>query len=341
LKDGLPAVAPVTSLDKNTLNNAHAPVYVIEPKSYSPYSDQWSIFVEHRLTRGFAVETALLSSMGIHLLEQYDTNQLTLTPFCGCFRHAFDPYTTRVEYLNFAGGSTYYGGQLKLTGRLLPGLQLQTVYRFAKAIDDATQPFTDQQSRPADPQLIYALRQVRSPSPFDIAHRLVLMASYDTPWKRKALAHWRFFTLITAQTGLPFTPQLAINGLNNGGVQLPNRVGDGSLLAAQRSAQHWFNTSLNPADPHHAFEIPGINQYGTSGYDIVRGPGLVNVDASVARTFALGDRWHLETRVEAFNLMNRTNLGLPQRILGVPSSGAINHTSTPSRQLQIVARVEW
>ena len=279
--------------------------------------------------------------MGIHLLGRYDGNQQTLAAFCSCFRHVLDPFISRVEYLNFAAGSTYYGGELKLTGRLFRGFQLQSVYRFAKAIDDATQPLTDQDSRPADPQLIYALRAVRSPSPFDIAHRLVAMASYDVPWKSAALRNWRVVTLITAQTGLPFTPQLAINGLNNGGIQLPNRVGDGALPSDQRSHLRWFNTSLDRADPNHAFENPGILQYGTSGYDILRGPGLTTVDASIARRFALSDRLHIETRVEAFNFLNRTNFGLPERILGLGTSGAINHTSTPSRQIQIVARVEW
>jgi len=32
---------------------------------------------------------------------------------------------------------------------------------------------------------------------------------------------------------------------------------------------------------------------------------------------------------------------LPNRILGVESSGVIDHTITPARSLQVVARVEW
>jgi hypothetical protein len=341
LDDGLPAPDPAPVLNAASLNSAHTPIYVIEPRGYSPYSVQWGLLVQQRLKRGIALEAALLSSLGVHLLGRYDSNQPTVHTFCNCFRHAFDPFVSRVEYLNFAAGSTYYGGQLKLTGHAARGLELQAVYRFAKAIDDATQPFTDQQSRPSEPQLIYDPRALRSPSPFDITHRLVVTASYSLPWKPAALRNWRVHTLITAQTGLPFTPQLAINGLNNGGVQLPNRVGEGSLPSEQRSYLHWFNTSLDRADPNHVFESPGNLKYGSSGYDILRGPGLASVDASVGRTFALSDRLHLETRMEAFNVLNRTNFGLPERILGLPTSGAIDHTSTPSRQMQIVARLEW
>ncbi|MGH9594452.1 MAG: hypothetical protein ACRD5L_15280, partial [Bryobacteraceae bacterium] len=211
LSDGLPAPAAISTLDIATLNSAHVPVYVIQPRNYSPNTDQWELSVQQRLKRGFALEIAFLSSMGIHLLGQYDSNQSTSTAFCGCFRQAFDPFAQRVEYLNFAAGSTYYGGELKLTGRRFAGLQLQLVYRYAKAIDDSTQPFTDQQSRPSDPQSIYYQRGVRSPSPFDITHRLIVTASYEVPFKSSrfklvaaALANWRVLTVITAQTGLPF-----------------------------------------------------------------------------------------------------------------------------------------
>ena len=58
---------------------------------------------------------------------------------------------------------------------------------------------------------------------------------------------WRMGTLITIQSGLPFTPQLAVNSLNNGGFQLPNRVGSGALPASQQSYLRWFDTSLNAA----------------------------------------------------------------------------------------------
>jgi hypothetical protein len=85
----------------------------------------------------------------------------------------------------------------------------------------------------------------------------------------------------------------------------------------------------------------GHSQYGNAGYDIVRGPGLATVDASLARTFAVTERLHLEARAEAFNPLNRTNFALPNRILGLDSSGVISHTATASRQMQLVVRALW
>ena len=55
-------------------------------------------------------------------------------------RYPFEPYHGRVDYLDLAGGSTYYGGQLKLSGQPTAGLQFTMTYLYAKSIDDSTAP---------------------------------------------------------------------------------------------------------------------------------------------------------------------------------------------------------
>jgi len=353
LAAGLPAPVALTQFDAASLNSAHASIYAIEPRDYTPYADQWGLFLEQRLRPQLTLEVAGLGSMGIHLYETFDANQPypAPTPY-STPRYPYDPYEGRVEYLGFAGGSTYYGGQVRLAGRPAPGLQLLATFRYAKSLDDSTAPSTGQDSRPSTPQYIYNLRGNRSPSPFDIAQRLVLTAAYDLPFRnaqgqkgtnllRTVIANWRAATVITAQSGLPFTPQLAINSLNNGGYQLPDRLATGTLPASQQSYLQWFNTSLNPADPNRAFAVPALYQYGNSGFDILRGPGMTTADVSLARSFSLRERLRLETRVEAYNSLNQTNFALPNRILGVESSGVISHTSTPARQMQVVVRLEW
>ena len=323
LTDGFPAV--------NATNQA---VYAIGPGNYEPYADQWGLTIEQRLPARMTLEIAGMSSMGAHLYESYDANQPFPAPTPYPFaRYPFESYHGRVDYLDLAGGSTYYGGQLKLSGQPRPGLHLVATYLYSKSIDDSTAPGTDQDSRPPGPQYIYSLRSVRSVSPFDIPQRLMLTASYELPF------HVRVGTLVTIQSGLPFTPELAVNSLNNGGFQLPNRVGSGTVPASQQSYLQWFNTGLS--GPGSAFELPPLYQYGNSGFDILRGPGLANADASVARDFALRESLHLRTRLEVFNLLNRANFALPERLLGVESSGVISHTATPSRQMQLLIKLEW
>ena len=352
LATGVPA--PVSaSLTKQRGESQSVPaaaIYAIEPKSYTPYADQWGLYLDRRLSTKLTLELSGSGSMGIHLYESYYINQPYPAPTPYQYqRYPYPPYDARVEYLGFAGGSTYYGGEAKLTGQLRPGLRLLMTYRQAKSIDDATQPETAQQSRPAGPQYIYNLRLERSVSPFDVARRATIAAAYDFPLRdlrRGRLAEtlfgdWRIDTLATLQSGFPFTPQLAINGLNNGGYQLPDRVASGALPANLRSVTQWFNTSLNASSPATAFLVPALFTYGDSGYDILRGPGLATMDVSLGRTFNIRERLRLQTRFEVRNLLNTTNLALPNAILGVDTSGVISHTVTPSRDLQIVARLNW
>jgi hypothetical protein len=350
---GLPAPAPVSLLNSALLNSVHGSIYAIQPQNNLPYADDWSVFIEQRLRPKLALEAGLASSMGVHLFATYDANQPYPTPYESTDYYPEQPYTSRVEYLAMGGGSTYYGGQIKLAGELAPGLQVLMSYVYSKEIDDSIAPFTDPESRPNGPQYLYSPREQRSPSPFDITQRAVLSAHYDLPFKSVSgatgarsltsmlFADWRVSGLVTIQTGFPFTPELAVNSLNTGGFQLPNRSGNGALASGQRSYLQWFNTSLDPSTPGDAFQVPALLQYGNSGFDILRGSGLATVDTALSRMFRVNERVRLELRGEAHNLQNRTNLALPDRFLGVESSGVISHTITPARQVQLGARVAW
>ena len=343
LTAGLPPPAAASLLNAAALNGVNGAIYAIQPQHYEPYADQWDLFLQHRLRTGLIAELGGESSMGVHLYAAYDANQPAPAPPPSLAnRYPYSPYASRIDYLAMGGGSTYYGGVARLTGRAGPGLVVAMSYAFSKSIDDAVAPDTDPQSRPAAPQYIYFPRGNRGVSPFDITQRAVLAAHYDLPkLRQKWLADWRASTVITLQTGFPFTPELATNSLNNGGYQLPDRVGGGSLPPDRRSYLNWFNTGLGPAFPNSAFLMPALYQYGNSGFDILRGPGLANVDAMLSRSFALRERLFLRPSIEASNLFNRANFALPERILGVESAGVISHTITPARRLQIAMTVSW
>ena len=296
--------------------------------NFTPYSDQWGLFLQQRLRSKLSLEVGGLGSMGVHLYSSLDANQPYPTPTPYPYRrYPYEPYVSRIDYVGLGAGSTYYGGQVKLTGELASGLRVEMLYRHAKSLDDAATPGALDESRPAGAQYIYNQRSTRALSSFDVTQKLALAVSCDLPFKLHASSQ------VTSETGFPFTPQLAVNGLNNGGFWLPNRVGDGSLPSSQRSYRQWFDTQ--------AFATPALYQYGNSGFNIVRGPGLATVDAALARDFSLGGPLRLRASVEGFNLLNGVNLALPNRILGLSSSGTISHTSTPARSFQLGAKLEW
>ncbi len=349
LADGLPPAPPMALTTPALLNEVGGAIYAADPRPYTSDAEQWGLFLQQRLGKALMLEIGGTASMGAHLYSSYNVNQPDpdWTPFANRRWLWYAPNVSRIDYLSFAGGSTYYGSQFKITRRSASGVQFQASYTFAKAEDDSNAPSSAQASRPDGPQNLNHVRDIRSASSFDVAHRAVLTAVYDLPFKagsgflHAALANWQTSAMIVVQSGFPFTPELAVNGLNNGGFWLPNRIGDGSLPASQRSYLEWFNTSLSPADPNRAFVTPPLYQYGNAGYNSVRGPGMATVDVALARGFALGEKLRVQARVEAFNLLDRANLALPNRILGVSSSGVSSHTVTSARQLQLAIRTEW
>jgi hypothetical protein len=350
LSQGLPAPVRLTDLGAASLNTAQAAVYAAEPESSTPYADHWSLTLQRSFGSKLVAE---ISGNGcVHWFESFDANQplpFPLSYLDPAPRHPYDPYRSRLDYLNTGGGSTYYGGHGRLRVRALRGFQLLAEYSYAKSLDDAAAPGTAPEARPTYPPYLYNPRSNRSVSSFDIAHRAVVTASYEVPSDvlgtqgvlTNLVSRWDISTQIMMQTGLPFTPQLAVNSLSDGGYQLPDRIGSGELPSDQHSYLRWFNTSLSPTDPNRAFQIPALFHYGTSGLNILRGPGLATVDATLARTFRLHEGLQLQAGAQAFNLLNRANFALPNRILDVPTAGVINHTIQTSRQFRLVAALQW
>ena len=52
-------------------------------------------------------------------------------------------------------------------------------------------------------------------------------------------------------------------------------------------------------------------RFGTTGRDIIRGPGFFDLDASIFRDFRLTERFKLQIRAECFGLTNAPHFSNP------------------------------
>jgi hypothetical protein len=133
------------------------------------------------------------------------------------------------------------------------------------------------------------------------------------------------------------TPVIRFDNSNTGnaggtfGLDRPN------LLHSPRidlgSAERWFDTS--------AFAVAPRYQFGNAGRNVVTGPGLVSVDASLVRTFLIRERLTLSLHAEAFNLLNRTQLDEPERYADEPSTFGRIFSAKASRQVQFALRLKF
>ena len=110
------------------------------------------------------------------------------------------------------------------------------------------------------------------------------------------------------------------------------RLRDPNLPGGERTPERWFDTS--------AFALPAPYTFGSAPRNSVIGPGFANVDFALAKTWALRGPSQLEFRWEVFNLLNRANFDLPNRIFGNANFGRIFSAKSP-REMQFGLRLTF
>ncbi len=160
------------------------------------------------------------------------------------------------------------------------------------------------------------------------------------PLLDKIVKGWQLSGATDLQSGQPFSvtftasQKVTLNGVTTtypGVVSgRANRVPGVALYPASKSKTLWFNPAAFTA-PTDANGIPG-GAYGTSGYNMLRGPGFQDWDLSLQKNTKWMNRYNVQLRADVFNLANHPNLGTPNAaISNTASVGTITSTSgTPS-----------
>ncbi|MFN7939472.1 MAG: TonB-dependent receptor [Bryobacteraceae bacterium] len=304
------------------------------------YAQQWGLNIQQEIGQGLLLDLGYVGSRGLHLFSSYNLNQAQPGTGSVNSRRPWQPINNiaNLNFLGYFGASTYHGLLSKVQKNFKNGTSLMMVYTFGKSIDDSISGSSGQTNRTGGYQNINDRRSARAASTFDVTHRFVLSGTYELPFgQNRIYGGWQANAIATFQSGLPFTPTMAASNLNNAGAyQLPNRSCEGSLPNDQRSISRWFDTTC--------FVAPPALQYGNSGLNILRGPGLSQVDIALLKNFKLPfkETARFQFRAEAFNLANRANFRLPNFNIGVPAGGTITNTLTGfGRQVQLVAKVEF
>jgi hypothetical protein len=247
-----------------------------------------------------------------------------------------------VNWLENTARSWYDAGYVNIRRRYASGLSLLTNYTWAKNLSDAPE-FRSPMFESSVPQNNNNLDAEKGPA-CDIRHRFVLSAVYDIPsFAKKGLLgavtrNWQVTTIFQAQSGFPFTISVFGDTANTGTVlgENPDRAnytGQPVFPAGTQTAGEWFNPK--------AFAAPAPYTYGNLGRNTVYGPGMQTLDFAVGRDFGITERARLHVRMEAFNGLNKVNLGTPNRFVNTAQFGTITESQTPGRQIQLSARLAF
>jgi outer membrane receptor protein involved in Fe transport len=292
------------------------------------YVQHWDFGVQREIAGARILEVAYAGSKGTKLPGARDWNQPLPSPRQPNSRpvQQFDD----INALESRGNSGYHSLQARFRQNLRKGVTALASYTWSKSIDDGSGFFTTA-GDPNYPQDSRHIALERGLSDFDMRHRLSASYSWDLPLGRgRWLGGWQTYGVWTFESGRPFTVALLsdLDNSNTGRSNLgfgandrPNALRSAAL--SHPSAGRWFDTA--------AFAMPAFGAFGNAGRNILTGPGYGNANVSVVKNTRVTEAASAQLRIEAFNLLNRTNLGLPDNFLGSPTFGKIQTAGNPRR----------
>lgn len=313
LKDGIPAI-PAPDLGNGVITvPGSITMELFDPKFRRAYVQSYNVMVQKEFRGGWIAEAGYVANGSRHMQNRWNANYGFIGG--GTASQVLTQKFGRTATTNFfsdTGGftSSYNSLQSTLTRRFSGGYFAKFTYTFSKAIGpNGNTTGVDGYSRntPAYFPLNKALQSYDRPHMFTASFASELPFGRNKKWATDGLGSvllggWQFNTLVAMYSGPPFTVSSDGSSLNApGNSQTADRVKRDVEVFHRRES--WF-------DPL-AFATVRDPRFGTSGFNVIRAPGLINVDASIFRDFSITERWKLQFRAECFNVSNTPHFAGP------------------------------
>jgi hypothetical protein len=305
----------------------------VNPDWTKTYFHQWSAGVQRQLNRTMVVSADYVGTKGVDIWTLRNLNQpdpvTKLLPV---------PTLGPIEYADQDGSSRYDGLELTLERRYAQAFGFRVAYTLSKATDNSGEHlFTG-----GSPSFLQDARSRDSwegPADGDTRHRLATNWILGIPLgpghkylnsgvAGQIFGGFTFSGILTARSGRPFTVTQSSNNVGQLMTGLPNQIGSGE---GPQTADKWFDVT--------AFQAVTSGTFGNARRNILRGPGLVNVDAALQRRFSVTDSTAIDLRWEIFNVLNHTQLGLPETNISNAAAGTISRLAGDPRVMQFAVRV--
>src|SRR5260370_6735539 len=268
----------------------------------------WNFSGQRHVPGLLIAEAAYVGSRQLKIVQRLDLNAGQVPGAGVNGQPSFPKFgrTTATELLTPVGHNHYDGLQSTLQRRMARGVTVNVSYTFSKVIGICCDDLSDGYPQIQIPQYIKLNRALMS---YDRTHNFNTSFVAELPFGKgkkwassgapgKLLGGWQGKGLIAAYSGQPFTVTAAgtsLNAPNNS--QRANVVKSGvAILGGTGPNQSYF-------DPL-AFAPVTTAAFGTSSFDMVRGPGTFNVEARLFREFHATERFKIQFRAESLNVTN-------------------------------------
>jgi hypothetical protein len=299
--------------------------------------DQWSIDLQRQLLPATAIDLQYLGSHTRNLDRSFYNN--TPAPGPG----AIDPRRPNQNFriirtiLNDLV-SDYDAVSVILRQNMSRGLQTTAHYTWSRTNDTGNNSNDGTSQNPGVDPYTQGLKDY-GPASWDVPHRFVATYVYDIPFFREssqpilrhAVGGWELAGITTIESGRPFTPTTGADIANTGiGGQRPDLVGKPVVDCSKSKLIGCINAD--------AFARPAAFTYGNTPRNILRGPGSVTTDLSLAKDIRLTGQKQLQVRLQGFNVFNNVNFSNPNAVFGTANFGRV--TATAAGAAGLARRVE-
>jgi hypothetical protein len=251
---------------------------------------------------------------------------------------------------SFNGGKSKYDAlQVKYQYRMRQGLMVLNSFTYSKSKDNGAGSLENPNGNNPSPQSFYNLEADYGTSAYDEPFNNTLSFVYQLPfgkgqkWMSDAngvvqalCGDWTISGIVTARSGeaatLTYAPASAfqVSGINQdfrgANNYRPNVIGDVYENKDSVTAYLSKTNVVIPTDPSQPF--------GNAARNTVRAPFYTAVDFVASKELPVYKTTRLQFRIEAFNLLNRTNFRAPNTARSSAGYGTITQT-WDARQFQL------
>jgi hypothetical protein len=334
-------------------NQYHTPI----PTNY-----QWTLSLERQLGNNYVVTMAYVGNHGQNLPFPVDINQVP--------QNQLGPNDINLKPHPLFGsinGSTnnavsnYNALEAVAQKRMSYGLEFNINYTWSHFLDDQDSSGWGSREGYQNYQNAYVPSDNYSNGNFDVRNMFKGSVNYQLPFGHgkmflnknwlvdEVVGGWNLSTTFVLQSGSPFGITTGNNNSSynqsGGYTQYANLTGNYSAADSttypnvtnkNHSLAEWYNLS--------AFQVPAAGTYGNFRRNIVTGPGIHVMNASLGKTFNLWTAHNVkaEVRGEAFNVLNQPSFGNPgNNAIGPGASAQVTGVTVSGRTMQLYGKISF
>jgi hypothetical protein len=331
---GFPAPVPVPVpsngiIPVTTASLASQQMYYVPLDYKNTYVESWNVAIQQALPYDMSLQIAYVGNHGVGIPGNIDINNPTdvygggnaSKPEYNCVGCPSGVHRTAATQKIFQGFSSNYNSlQVQLNKRFSRGLSFTSALTWGKGLgyisgDDGGILFFTTAN----------LRRNYGPNDYDRTLNYEQSFTYELPVGRGhrylntgigsvVLGGWKLSGVISAVSGLPFSVYANSGSLNTPGTaQLANLTGTYRVLHGIGPNTYWLDPSAfsQPAGcPSTGCNAQNV-QLGNTGRNQFRGPGYIQDNLSIFKSFPIWREAALEMRLDAFQLSNTPQFNNP------------------------------